>query len=396
MALHPVRQRAALPPRVGRRRGRGPRLRARAACSARRPPSPSWPTAEELDKAAEIAAAFPRTYAYLALLGDKELLFSEERTAYLMFGVERTKLGGDGRSGGTGGRAAGAGLALPRDVRPARRLDGVLPGRAARACHLYVDLGLALLKIGEEARVPLARFSLEAPRARRCATPTAGLSRRERRFEIVPASGVPALLPELAQISDDWLRAQEHARERLLARLLRRGLPAALSHAPLVRQGDRIVAFANLWPGGDEGRAVGRPHAPPRRRRPTASWTTCSWSSCSGASRRATEWFNLGMAPLSGLESARARAALEPRSARSSIRLGEHFYNFQGLRQYKEKFDPVWEPRYLACPGGSGPRASARPRRRRRARSPAGSAEWCRSSQETSRAHQKQRPPALG
>ncbi|HYU35043.1 MAG TPA: phosphatidylglycerol lysyltransferase domain-containing protein, partial [Thermoanaerobaculia bacterium] len=31
---------------------------------------------------------------------------------------------------------------------------------------------------------------------------------------------------------------------------------------------------------------------------------------------------------------------------------GEHFYNFQGLREYKEKFDPVWEPRYLACPGG--------------------------------------------
>ena len=31
---------------------------------------------------------------------------------------------------------------------------------------------------------------------------------------------------------------------------------------------------------------------------------------------------------------------------------GENFYNFQGLRRYKEKFDPVWEPRYLASPGG--------------------------------------------
>ena len=31
---------------------------------------------------------------------------------------------------------------------------------------------------------------------------------------------------------------------------------------------------------------------------------------------------------------------------------GESFYNFQGLRAYKEKFDPVWEPRYLAYPGG--------------------------------------------
>ena len=34
---------------------------------------------------------------------------------------------------------------------------------------------------------------------------------------------------------------------------------------------------------------------------------------------------------------------------------GEHFYNFQGLRAFKEKFDPIWEPRYLASPGGSAP-----------------------------------------
>jgi len=31
---------------------------------------------------------------------------------------------------------------------------------------------------------------------------------------------------------------------------------------------------------------------------------------------------------------------------------GETFYNFQGLRGYKDKFHPSWEPRYLAYPGG--------------------------------------------
>jgi len=33
-------------------------------------------------------------------------------------------------------------------------------------------------------------------------------------------------------------------------------------------------------------------------------------------------------------------------------RHGEHFYNFSGLRRYKQKFDPVWTPLYLASPGG--------------------------------------------
>jgi phosphatidylglycerol lysyltransferase len=33
-------------------------------------------------------------------------------------------------------------------------------------------------------------------------------------------------------------------------------------------------------------------------------------------------------------------------------RYGSHFYNFQGLRFFKSKFGPVWEPRYIATPGG--------------------------------------------
>ena len=61
-------------------------------------------------------------------------------------------------------------------------------------------------------------------------------------------------------------------------------------------------------------------------------------------------WFNLGMAPLSGLPQ-HGLAPLWGRAGSLLFRHGEHFYNFQGVREYKDKFDPVWEPRYLACPG---------------------------------------------
>ena len=40
------------------------------------------------------------------------------------------------------------------------------------------------------------------------------------------------------------------------------------------------------------------------------------------------------------------------RLAELVYRYGEHFYNFEGLRDFKQKFDPQWESRYLACPGG--------------------------------------------
>jgi len=34
-------------------------------------------------------------------------------------------------------------------------------------------------------------------------------------------------------------------------------------------------------------------------------------------------------------------------------RHGEHFYSFEGLRRYKDKFNPTWSPKYLAIPGGA-------------------------------------------
>ena len=81
VALHLPRRRAALPARLCRRRG---------ACCCSSPsapaapgrPEPAPPTDEELDaRRGASPRAAPRTYAYLALLGDKELLFNDDRHA---------------------------------------------------------------------------------------------------------------------------------------------------------------------------------------------------------------------------------------------------------------------------------------------------------------------------
>jgi phosphatidylglycerol lysyltransferase len=36
-------------------------------------------------------------------------------------------------------------------------------------------------------------------------------------------------------------------------------------------------------------------------------------------------------------------------------RHGNRFYNFQGLRAFKNKLHPTWEPRYLVSSGALGP-----------------------------------------
>ena len=317
------------------------------------PPEPSWPTREDLDKAAEIAAAYERTYAHLALLGDKELLFNEERTAFLMFGVERRSWVGMGDP--VGAEEDQADLVW-RFREMCDRHGGwtVFYQVSGRSLHLYVDLGLSLVKLGEEALVSLDNFSLEGRGRKKLRHAHRRAVEEGARFEIVPASAVPALLPELEEISDEWLHAK-NTREKGFS--LGRFDPDYLKRLPmaLVRREDRgnqIVAFANLWPGGGKEELS----VDLMRSRDDAPFGIMDylllelmlWGSAEGY-----RTFNLGMAPLAGLEGG-SLAPFWSRLGALVFRHGEHFYNFQGLRHYKDKFEPVWRPRYLACPGGLG------------------------------------------
>jgi len=57
--------------------------------------------------------------------------------------------------------------------------------------------------------------------------------------------------------------------------------------------------------------------------------------------------FSLGMAPLSGF-SDQKNARLWDRFGMLIYKKGKRFYNFEGLRNFKNKFGPVWTPRYMA------------------------------------------------
>jgi phosphatidylglycerol lysyltransferase len=309
---------------------------------------PKWPTEEDRDVALAIAASSPRTYAYLAVLGDKQLLFNDQRTAMLMYGVE-------GRSWVSMGDPVGPEADRAELAWRFRELCDQHRGWCAfyqvneRRLHLYVDLGLSLVKLGEEARVPLADFSLGGPGRKKLRWAQRKTEELGCRFEIVPASQVAPLMPEIEALSAAWLK-EKNTREKGFslgffdAGYLQR-LPLAL-----VRGEQGIVAFANLWLGGDREELsidlMRHVADAPSVVMDYLFVELMLWGRANGY-----RWFNLGMAPLSGLEG-RAIAPLWSRLGTLVYRHGEHFYNFQGLRQYKEKFEPVWEPRYLACPGG--------------------------------------------
>ncbi|HEY0275775.1 MAG TPA: phosphatidylglycerol lysyltransferase domain-containing protein, partial [Paenirhodobacter sp.] len=73
--------------------------------------------------------------------------------------------------------------------------------------------------------------------------------------------------------------------------------------------------------------------------------------------KRGYRGFNLGMAPLSGFAT-HASAPMWNHFGQAIFTHGERFYNFRGLRAFKAKYNPDWEPRYLIVGGGVSPVAA--------------------------------------
>jgi phosphatidylglycerol lysyltransferase len=311
-------------------------------------PNPTVPSKSELDDITSLVVRSPHTLANLVFLGDKMVLTNPDKDAFVMYGTE-------GRSWVAMGDPIGpkdsaqelvwqfheladqhGGWTVFYQVRP-----DMLP--------IYLEIGLSLLKLGEEARVDLTEFSLEGSVNK----PLRHWHRRPESegctFRIVPADQVELMLPELQAISDDWLNLKNTREKRFslgsfsAPYLLRN--PVAL----VEREGCKI-GFANLWLGAEHGELSFdlMRHAPDA---PSGVMDFLIIELMLWGKQQGYQWFNLGMAPLSGLED-RAAAPIWNQLASLIYRHGEHFYNFQGLRQYKEKFRPVWEPRYLASPGG--------------------------------------------
>jgi len=306
------------------------------------------PTDEELQAASAIIETQTRTYPHLVFLRDKAILFDEGRTAFVMYGVQ-------GRTW----------VALGDPVGPRERL-GTLVRLFLERCddfggvpvfyevsrehlHSYADFGLTFVKLGEEARVDLASFTLEGGHGRRHRQALNHLERDHATFRVIPANQVAGVMNQLQAVSDDWLAHRAGAEKGFSLGFFE---PSYIVRAPVavIEKDGRIVAFANLWEGSERVELsvdLMRYHrSAPRDVMEGLFVHLLLWGKDNGY-----RWFPMGMAPLSGFD----RSPVSPLWARLASFLyqhGEKVYNFQGLRAFKEKFDPVWEPHYLAYPGG--------------------------------------------
>jgi phosphatidylglycerol lysyltransferase len=310
------------------------------------PPEPRPPPAAELDDARRIVALHPRAGANAALLGDKALLFNPQRTAFLAYGTTRR-----------GWVALGDPVGSPaeREELAWRFREEADRHGAWSAFHqvgdgtlaTYVEMGLTVVTLGEEAVVPLDTFSLEDDARGRLRHTVDELRGRGVTAEVVPPQAVPALLPELKAVSDAWL-ARRSAREKGFS--MGRFDPAYLASFPhaVVRVQGKVVAFATVWSGAP-GTELAVDLLRYSREAPPNVVDFLFVELILWAKAQGWRELNLGMAPLPEAAD-REPAPSWNRLGALVFRHGEHFSSFQRLRRYKEKFGAAWRPRYLAVP----------------------------------------------
>jgi phosphatidylglycerol lysyltransferase len=306
------------------------------------------PSDADLAAAGSVIAAQTLASPNLVYLRDKALLFNDDQSAFVMYAVQ-------GHSWIAMGDPVGPADQMPVLIRRfLERCDdfgGVPVFYEISSVHLhrYADVGLTFVKLGEEAKVDLATFTLEGSHARKYRQALSRLEKEHATFRVVSVGDVPGVMDQLREVSDNWLDRRAGAEKGFSLGFF---TPEYIARFPVavIEQNGRIAAFANLWPGAQQIELsvdlMRFDDGAPKDVMEGLFVHLLLWGRAQGY-----RWFSLGMSPLSGVATSPV-APLWHRLASFLYEHGEAVYNFQGLRAYKEKFDPVWQPRYLAYPGG--------------------------------------------
>lgn len=208
----------------------------------------------------------------------------------------------------------------------------------------FKQLGKKTLKIGQEAIVNLETFSLSGKDMKPMRNAINKVIASGFDLKIFQPPIKEGVIQKLKQVSDEWLIADD--REEIVfasgifdAAELKQQTICVVENAE-----ERIVAFANIIPNYSKGEAtydlIRKANDAPNGVVDFLLVKMFEYFKESGFTR-----VNMGLAPMAGLDKAENIAERTIKLAYENIR---QFGHYKGLRDYKEKFYPEWENKYLA------------------------------------------------
>ncbi len=281
---------------------------------------------------------------HLAFMKDKELFWSKEKDVFMMYSIQADKLVVLGDPIGVPASFSKA-IEELRQFADVKGLTPIFYQVEKEGLPFYHENGYQFFKLGEEAYVNLEDFTLSGKKK---ASLRAVKNRFEREGYIFQVNEPPfsdSFINELEKVSADWLGKRKEKGFSL-------GFfdPDYISKAPvatLKNDDGTIIAFATIMPVYDQNETISVDLMRHLKAVPNGTMDMIFLSIMLYAKEKDYKWFNLGMAPLSNVGQNKY-SFWDEKIAASIYKHGHYFYQFKGIRKYKEKFASRWEPKYLA------------------------------------------------
>lgn len=304
-------------------------------------------TKEEIEKIKKCLLLSNRADGALVLINDKKIIFNEKEDAFIMYAQSRKSYIALGDP--VGNKEAFSEVILKYyEFCKSQKKQCVFYEISNKYINHYLEAGLNFLKIGEEGTLDIEKFELNGAEKKNLRATYNKLSKEEFQFEIILRDDFNKYKERFRYISDEWLLSKHSGEKGFSLGRFDEEYLKNFNFAVIKKDGE-ILAFANLFETENKEELsidlMRYTEDSPSNIMEFLFIKIIFWAKENGYKN-----FSLGMAPLSGI-SDREFAPTWNKIGALLYKHGGNFYNFEGLRFFKNKFKPKWAPKYIAFSG---------------------------------------------
>ena len=212
---------------------------------------------------------------------------------------------------------------------------------------LLHEYGYDFMKFGETAQVSLDEFTTEGKHGKKFRTVVNKLENKGYQFQVLQPPFDKKMLNTLKEISDSWLDGRQEKGVSLgyFDEKYIQLAPIAL----VSDEEDNIQAFVTFLASNGPNEASIDLMRYDLKTAPNGIMDYLFVKLLLHFKEEGVTFFDLGMAPLSNVGTEK-HSFLQEKVAYLIYAFTNRFYSFSGLRQYKQKFKPIWSTGYVAYP----------------------------------------------
>ena len=217
--------------------------------------------------------------------------------------------------------------------------------------RMYQKLGMSALKIGEEAIVDLAGFGATTMSRKYFRYVRRKIEGEGFKFMRSKPPHSPELLDEVENVSRQWMTLPHHREFGFFQGEFSRAYISETGLAGVRDSTGKLVAWVNEVPSFRHGEAT----FDMMRHLPGIHWGMMDYLFANlmlALKQEGYTTFDMGLAPLAGVGEHPQATVVE----KAVHQIYEHIgrvVSMKGLRQYKLKFEPSWEERFMVYQGGA-------------------------------------------